>query len=109
MLSSLLRPKRNRQRVQEHSPFSSPYVDQSSPIVARRERIAARHASADFTATEGEEDEITEDEDIEEGGEDEEAVEDDNEDGEEDTPLLPIFSAAHLGLSCCPWLIPSWD
>jgi hypothetical protein len=100
MLSSLLRPAKNRRRVPEHSPFSSPYVDQSSPAVARLERRDARHASADFTATE-EEDEVTEDEDIEEDGEDDEEIveEDDNEDGDEDSPLLPIFSAAHLGLS----------
>jgi len=98
MLSSLFRPKKNRPRVEEHWPFSSPYADQSSPIVAHRERLAARHASADFTTTEGE-DENTEDEELEEdaGDEEEDVAGDDNEDGEEDTPLLPIFSAAHLG------------
>jgi len=85
MLSSLLRPKKARRRVVEHSPFSSPYVER-------------RHATADFTEDDGE-DEITEDEeDQDEGeGDDEEAIEEENEDGNEDTPLLPIFSAAHLG------------
>src|SRR5579859_5093029 len=97
MLASLLRPRKTRPRVEEHSPFSSPYVDQSSPVVARRERLAAKHASADFTATD-DEDEITEDEeDLED--EEEGVAGEENEDGEEDMPLLPIFSAAHLGLS----------
>jgi hypothetical protein len=88
MLSSLLRPKRARPRVEEHSPYSSPYAGR-------------RHATADFTEDDGE-DEITEDEDDEEeaGGENGDDGEDiDEEDGEEDTPLLPIFSAAHLGNS----------
>lgn len=95
MLSSLLRPKKGRQRVQEHSPFSSFAVDQSSPLAARH---VARHATADFT-TDNDDEDTEEDEDVEE--EDENAVEEmdgeDDEDGEEDTPLLPIFSAAHLG------------
>ena len=84
MLSSLLRPKKARRRVEEHSPFSSPYA-------------AQRHATADFTEDDGE-DENTEDEDDqeEEEGDDEDAIEE--EDGDEDTPLLPIFSAAHLGM-----------
>jgi hypothetical protein len=109
MLSSLLRPRKARQRVEEHSPFSSPYPgpDQSSPIVARRER-QIRHATADWTETEADDDvtEDDEDEDHRNHGEeepeeeDEDAQENDAEDGGEDgedTPLLPIFSAAHLG------------
>ena len=108
MLSSLFRPRKSRQRVEDHSPFSSPFVDRSSPAEARQERRTARYASADFTATE-EEDEVTGDDDVEEDGEDgegeeeerlEEEEEEDHEDGEdgEDSPLLPIFSAIHLGL-----------
>lgn len=104
MLSSLLRPKRNRQRVvEEESPFPSPYTAQSSPAYARRERIQARHASADFTATEDDEEEESDEErvhhddmdDIEE--EEEEEQDDEDEDGGEEATLLPIFSAAHLG------------
>lgn len=87
MLSSLLRPKKTRRRVQEHSPFSSQYAGH-------------RHATADFTEDDGE-DEITEDEDEEEDDqEDEEDINEDaidEEDGGEEAPLLPIFSAAHLG------------
>lgn len=100
MLSSLLRPQKGRRRVEQHSPFSSQYADQSSPITARYQRLEARRATADFTETELE-DENTEDEPDEEddaaGGEEEEIDEEEDEDGDEDTPLLPIFSAAHLG------------
>ncbi|KAE8447217.1 hypothetical protein EG329_011048 [Mollisiaceae sp. DMI_Dod_QoI] len=76
MLSSLLRPRKNRQHVEESSVFSTPYEQR-------------RHATADFTEDDGEDEESDEEE--EEGEEDV-----DEEDGEEDTPLLPIFSAAHL-------------
>lgn len=59
-----------------------------------------RHATADWTETE-DNDENTEDEEEGDGDEDEEDEEeneeDGDEDGDEDTPLLPIFSAAHLG------------
>ena len=110
MLSSLLRPKKHRQRVEEHSPFSSVYPVDSSPIVARQER-QVRHATADWTETEAEDDNSEGDDDgedidedgvdreagDEEEGEEEEEDQDEDEDGEEDTPLLPIFSAAHLG------------
>jgi cobalamin biosynthesis protein CobT len=102
MLSSLLRPKKGRRRVEQYSPFSSRYDDQSSPIVERRKRLDARHATADFTETDPD-DENTEEEDDEEDGEQEgEGGEDDDhgedgEDGQEHSPLLPIFSAAHLG------------
>ena len=59
-----------------------------------------RHASADFTETEqGDEDTEDEEDEYEDQGEGsgEELAEDD-EDGEDDIPLLPIFSAAHLGM-----------
>jgi hypothetical protein len=93
MLSSLLRPKKTRRRVEEHSPFSSPYAER-------------RHATADFTEDDGE-DENTEDEedqDEEEGDDDDDDEAIEEEDGDEDTPLLPIFSAAHLGLFSHPAL-----
>lgn len=95
MLSTLLRPKRSRQRVQGNSIFSTP----------PSKRV---HAKADWTEDDSGDD-MTED-DEEEGEEDhgEEGVgeDDDNEDGDENdeedgetSPLLPIFSAAHLGIS----------
>ncbi|KAH8651640.1 hypothetical protein BGZ60DRAFT_189390 [Tricladium varicosporioides] len=96
MLSSLLRPKKARQHLQEHSPFSSPYPgpDTESPSYARQER-QVRHATADWTETEAE-DEITEDEEDVGEEEDIEGAGESDEDGDEETPLLPIFSAAHL-------------
>lgn len=101
MLSSLLRPKERRLVQEIHSPFSSQqFVDRPSPATVRRER-QPRHASADFTETEIEEDSEEEGnavgdagEDDDEGGDEEELEE---EDGDDDQPLLPIFSAAHLG------------
>ncbi|KUJ06417.1 uncharacterized protein LY89DRAFT_633029 [Mollisia scopiformis] len=76
MLSSLLRPKKNRRHVEETSVFTTPYEQR-------------RHATADFTEDDGEDEESDEEE--EDGEEDL-----DEEDGAEDSPLLPIFSAAHL-------------
>src|SRR4051812_11236698 len=105
MLSSLLRPKKARRRV-EHSPLSSLYADQSSPLLARQQRLQPRHATADFTETEAE-DSVTEDGDEGENrpgaddedpeGEGEEGMGDRGDEDGEDSPLLPIFSAAHLG------------
>jgi hypothetical protein len=103
MLSSLLRPKRNRQRLQDHS-SSSPYTEQSSPAIARQNRTRSRFASADFTATE-DDDETDQEDNTERGEEDDDANdaddneddEDEDEDGIEDAPLLPLFSEAHLG------------
>lgn len=101
MFSSLLRPKQARRRVQ-YPPSSSPYVDQSSPLLARLQRFGARHATADFTETDAD-DSNTEDDDGqgvgEEGAEEEEDSEGgaEDEDGEEESHLLPLFSAAHLG------------
>jgi hypothetical protein len=104
MLSSLLRPKKGRRRV-EHSPISSPYADQSSPLLGRQQRLNPRHATADFTETDAYDSNTEDDEDSEEAGEGEEDEEDQedvddeagDEDGHEDPHLLPIFSAAHLG------------
>lgn len=96
MLSSLLRPQKARRRVEESPLFTSPY---------------AGHAAADFTEDD-EEDEHTEDEDDQDEGGDEEDEEEmtegeEGEDGDSHSPLLPIFSAAHLGsLSHCP-IVPS--
>ncbi|CAD0088489.1 unnamed protein product [Aureobasidium mustum] len=70
MLSTLLRPRKRRA---DKSPFSSPF--NSSPLAARN----------DYDRIDDHED--ADDCDEDDGGED-----------ELDTPLLPIFSAAHLGL-----------
>ncbi|KIN00129.1 hypothetical protein OIDMADRAFT_199298 [Oidiodendron maius Zn] len=106
MFSSLLRPKQARRRVQ-YPPSSSPYVDQSSPLLARLQRFGARHATADFTETDAD-DSNSEDDDGqgvgEEGAEEEEDSEGgaEDEDGEEESHLLPLFSAAHLAIDALP-------
>ena len=67
--------------------------------------METRHAAADWTETDNDDDE-TEDENWhnnERGGDEQAGHEGqrqeygDHEDGEETSPLLPIFSAAHLG------------
>lgn len=83
MLASLLRPKKRRV-YGDRSPFSSPCTArETTPILSRRHQ-------SDAPETEGDE---THDEDGTGYGH-----EDEDEDGLEDsTPLLPIFSAPHLG------------
>ena len=92
---------RGRQRG-ERSPFSSPYTALlSTPVAARRGSLEERRRpAANFNVDpspapeikiDEEEDEDEPEEDVEEGELD--------EDGEGETsPLLPIFSAAHLGI-----------
>lgn len=99
MLSSF---KRGRGRPRgERSPFSSPYTALlSSPVAARRGSLEERRRpAADFNAdvSPARDTKVDEHEDEEELEEEDE--EDEDEDGEGDTtPLLPIFSAAHLGI-----------
>lgn len=101
MLASLFGTGSQRKRHHgDRSPFSSPYTaHQTSPVATRHERrFQRRRIAADYDETD-----ITEEEDDEP---EEEEENNDNEDGEDDedglgetTPLLPIFSAAHLGLT----------
>ena len=99
MLSAFFRSKqKGRHRTSAEFPFALPKKDQ--------EHTEARHAAADWTGTESD-DEETEDDDRHNerrrnnkpaACEDEGRPYDDHEDGEETSPLLPIFSAAHLGM-----------
>lgn len=94
MLASLLRPKKRRVYA-ERSPFSSPYTTRESawPILQRNSG-PGYHQIQDHPADDhGIEHTEYDDEDADgEDGEDE-------EDGPiESTPLLPIFSASHLGM-----------
>ncbi len=106
----MLSPRSRALGRKERSPFSSPYSNLlASPIAARRSSLEERRrpaakfgdgtspgAAATETVPE-EEEEVNEDElQDEEDGED---GEDDEDDHEELSPLLPIFSAAHLGIS----------
>jgi len=79
MLSSLFRPRRGRQRI-DRSPFASSYT---SPALNR-------HGD-----TEDEGDELRQ----RDGAYDEDEDEYSAQDEDEDEPLLPLFSAAYLGMS----------
>ncbi|KAI9801796.1 MAG: hypothetical protein M1825_003169 [Sarcosagium campestre] len=98
MLSSLLRPRKARPR-RDRSPFSSPFNgDEASPLFGRRHSNEERRRPAgrfyrDDDSSDGDSDsddvKADSDNDSEAGGEDE-------DDLPEASPLLPIFSAAHL-------------
>lgn len=96
MLSFLLKPKRALPQRGERSPFSSPYAGgASSPL------LGARHAGLEDhrrPAADYDNDEPPDEHDVveESADDDEDGV---DEDGGLGTPLLPIFSAAHLGNS----------
>ena len=102
MLSSLLRPKKGR-RNRDRSPFSSPYAGiQASPIAAQRStQEERRRAAADFDG----DDSLPDDDGLDEEEEENDEIHVQDEDGDEGegdhgetTPLLPIFSAAQLGM-----------
>lgn len=83
MLSSLLRP-RNKRRRSDRSPYSTPF--NSSPLAVRAGNV--------------DENENEEDENDEENDDyDEERSYNEDDEDDVDTPLLPIFSAAHLGMN----------
>ena len=110
MFSSLSR-RSERTRVGDKSPFSSPHSNiQASPIAARRSSLEERRRPAarfdnvlspepaERIPEEDEEDEeLGDEEDEEDNQEDEDPNEDE---AGELSPLLPIFSAAHLGTGC---------
>lgn len=82
----------------DRSPFSSPYTGLlSSPIAARRGSLEERRRPAgDFEDVSPAPRIRIEEEAVEEGDEEDDADEDEDA---ETSPLLPIFSAAHLGTS----------
>lgn len=88
MLASLLRPKKRRVYA-ERSPFSSPYTtrDLPWPFLQRGSEEAQYE---EIRGNDGA------DEDVDDGEEDESGDEDDGP--FESSPLLPIFSASHLGI-----------
>lgn len=96
MLSSLLRPSRRAKgQTHERSPFAS-----SSPVATRRDRRNERsplirrnrHTATTYAETSGDEEHHSDS-----THEDEEQPNDDEDGVRDETPLLPIFSAAHLG------------
>lgn len=104
MLSSLLRPKKRRRDV-ARSPFSSPSGrGDTSPEGVRRSLLhERRHPAADYDdenydGFDGDEHHDDDGEEEDEENEDDDEEDDDEDGAAEDTPLLPIFSAVHLGL-----------
>lgn len=94
-------------RGRERSPFSSPDSNfHASPIAARRGSLEERRrpaANFDHGISPGLADRIDEEDREEEDGEEDGREEDQEEELDEDeagelSPLLPIFSAAHLGI-----------
>ena len=103
MLPSLSR-RSKKSKAAEQSPFSSPYSNiQASPIAARRTSLEERRRPAakyEGVLSPQPPDRIEEEEpDDEEGDEDNQDEEVDEDEAGELSPLLPIFSAAHLGNS----------
>lgn len=99
MLSSLLRPfKGPRRQTDERSPFSSPSPQaiRQGPPTERSRLLRPNQNNATRGAERSEtDDDYADDADV---SLDEEEAEAGNEDGHRsETPLLPIFSAAHLG------------
>lgn len=96
MLASLLRPKKRRVYA-ERSPFSSPYTAREAPV-CRDQHLPHRPAIRFNGLSDDEHDDGDVDDDHGyAAGENYEDVEDEDE-AHESTPLLPIFSASHLGM-----------
>ena len=101
MVPSFFRSKKGRHRIPStSSPFSSPFASQRRrSVTVRGFQGDARRVAADFDHDVEADDQDSDENDTREDEEDE----DEDEDGEggEDglTPLLPIFEAAHLGMS----------
>lgn len=104
MLSSSRRTIGRSRR--DRSPFSSPRTGLlASPLGARRNSLEERRRPAGGFNHEASPAPRTaiEEEVLEENDEDDDEDEEEDEDGDaETTPLLPIFSAAHLGISLVP-------
>lgn len=97
MFSSLFRrkqqtPRRRLHRDRGDDPFSKPYSPIPSPGPASRPYLGERHATADFT-------EADDDDDDSVGEDDLGPYQDDpaDEDGTQRAPILPLFSATYLG------------
>ena len=90
------------QEGRERSPFSSPSSNlHASPIAVRRASVEERRRPAakfDPVAYSDPTDRIEEHDEEEEDGEEDEQEEADEDEAGELSPLLPIFSAAQLGV-----------
>lgn len=108
MLPSLSRFGGKTRRHGDRSPFSSPFTGLfSTPIAARRSSLGERRRpAADFdhdlspnpaSRIDEEDDDHIEDNDHHDDEEDEDEEQSDEDGPGETSPLLPIFSAVHLG------------
>ena len=103
MLSSLSRLTGKDHHHGERSPFSSPFSGRlSTPVAARRSSLEERRRPAAYFNREvspSPASPIGEDDDEDDDGHDnnDEDLDADEDGGGETSPLLPIFSAAHLG------------
>ena len=104
MLSSLSRLTKGRHgHRSDRSPFSSPYSGLlSSPVAARRGTLEERRRPAADFDQDGASAQNTKIDEEPEQGEGEEEDDEEEEEGidedDDESPLLPIFSAAHLGI-----------
>lgn len=102
MLSSLMRLGKGQPR-RDRSPFSSQHVGLlASPLAARRNSLEERRRPAagfdqDDLPSIAVKDDVEQEDAEQDEGEDDPEDELDEDGREEVTPLLPIFSAAHLG------------
>ena len=105
----MLSPRSRALGRKERSPFSSPYSNLlASPIAARRSsleerrRPAARFDDGTSPGAPPTEDIPEEDEEGDDGPNEEDIPDEDEDRGDDEddelSPLLPIFSAAHLGI-----------
>lgn len=97
MLASLLRPK--KRPSPERSPFSSPYTPRETTPLNQDYPQQSRYGGFHGRDNGFGDDDIIEEEEFEDGDDDQEGGEvDDEDEAHESSPLLPIFSASHLGM-----------
>lgn len=103
MLAPLLRPKK-RHVYPERSPFSSPYTPRETTPLNRDYPQQSRYGGFQGRDNEFGHDDIIAEEEYENGEEEgQEGEVDDEDEAHESSPLLPIFSASHLGMGNDFW------
>ena len=101
MLASLLRPK--KRPSPERPPFSSPYAPRETTPLNQDYPQQSRYGGFNGRGNRFRDNDIIEEE-FENGDNDQEGEVDDEDEAHESSPLLPIFSASHLGMKndfCC--------
>lgn len=113
MFGSLLRSRPAKERVVGRDLSASPASPASQPLGRRNSNGSRRRATADFTEADDDDEDTHEDDtmpgfEAAEEDEDEDEDEDDDDDGDEvrrhpgrrtPLPVLPLFSASHLGMA----------